>query len=110
MPKIVPTVIFNHIAREIRCKWSTANDKASLSACQAILTEALPALKAEGRSVKRIVCGGCLDFKIITTSDEASFATFESGGFGGEAGIVEKLKNVEGVDTVETQTYTIEEM
>lgn len=33
------------IAREIRCKWSDANDKASLVAAQDVLTTHLPTLK-----------------------------------------------------------------
>lgn len=51
-----------------------------------------------------------MDFKIITKSPASTFEEFEKGAFAGEAEIVEKLKAIEGVDTVETQTYTLENM
>ena len=75
---------FANIAREIRCKWSPDNDKASLSSAQTILESHLADLKGDGRSVKRVVCGGCMDFKIITTAKEPDFGKFEEGGFAGE--------------------------
>jgi hypothetical protein len=109
-PSIAPTVDFTVIAREVRCKWSPDADKASLVAAQAALAEALPSLKAGGRSVKRVVCGGCMDFKIVTSCGAEAFGAFEEGGFAGEEALVEKLKAIEGVSEVETQTYTFEDM
>ena len=43
-------------------------DSASLKACQELLTEYLPKLKAlPGAEVTRQVCGGCMDFKVSIT-------------------------------------------
>jgi hypothetical protein len=109
-PEITSNVSFTVIAREIRCKWSTDNDKASLSAAQAVLEEALPALKADGRTVKRVVCGGCQDFKIITSGPAEAHEAFSAAGHGGEDAIIAKLNAIEGINTVETQTYTFTDM
>ncbi len=108
-PTIVPGVDFDIVCREIRCKWSPDDDKASLSAAQAVLNEYLPKLKEHG-SVKRMVCGGCLDFKIQTMVPEGNFGDFESGGHGPEADIVGKLSGINGISQVETQTITWTEM
>lgn len=55
--------------REWRMKWSTEEDKASLVAAQAALEAVLPTIKALPgfQSVQRVVCGGCLDFKVSAT-------------------------------------------
>jgi len=45
MPDIVSNVSFDTVAREMRCKWSADNDKASLVACQDVLNKHLAALK-----------------------------------------------------------------
>ena len=90
-------------------QWSADGDKASLVAAQKLLSETLPTIKAiDGvKGVQRIVCGGCLDFKIITSLDAAKWGDFESGGHGPEAEFLEKLKAIDGITEVETQTYTI---
>jgi hypothetical protein len=64
---ITQGVEFDTIAREWRMKWSADNDKKSLAAVQEELTKVTAALKAvDGvKSVQRVVCGGCLDFKVI---------------------------------------------
>lgn len=66
MPVIAEGVEFDTIAREWRCKWSTDNDKASLVAAQKAINEVLAQVKGvDGvKSVQRVVCGGCLDFKV----------------------------------------------
>ena len=66
MPEIVEGVSFDVVAREWRMKWTADNDKASLAAAQVLITKHLAALKAlDGvKEVKRVVCGGCLDFKV----------------------------------------------
>jgi hypothetical protein len=66
-PNITEGVDFDVIAREWRMKWSPDNDKKALQAAQALLTEKLAAIKAiDGvTSVQRVVCGGCMDFKVI---------------------------------------------
>ena len=47
-------------------KWSPDDDKKSLSEAQAALVAVLPAIKALPgfQNVQRVVCGGCLDFKV----------------------------------------------
>jgi len=104
-----PGVAFNRIAREWRCKWSDADDKASLVAAQKVLETHLPALKAlPGVQVQRIVCGGCLDFKVITSVPADKFGDFESSGFGPEGEFLAALKATNGITQVETQTYTLQ--
>lgn len=99
-------VTFDTIAREWRCKWSEADEKASLSAAQDLLTATLPAIKAvEGASVQRVVCGGCLDFKVIISLPAARFPKLEEAAI--EEGFLAALKAIPGVTDVETQTYTL---
>ena len=90
-------------------KWSADGDKASLAAAQKLLTDTLPTIKSiDGvKGVQRIVCGGCLDFKVVTSLDAAKWGDFESGGHGPEVGFLDKLKAIDGITEVETQTYTI---
>ena len=63
---ITEGVDFDTIAREWRLKWSPDDDKKSLAAVQQALLVFLPAIKKiDGvKSVQRIVCGGCLDYKV----------------------------------------------
>jgi phage tail sheath gpL-like len=71
MPKITEGVEFDTIAREWRCKWSPDNDKHSLQELQAALVEFGPEIKQlDGVKVQRIVCGGCMDFKVIISLPE----------------------------------------
>ena len=78
MPNITANVSFDTVAREIRCKWSGEEDKASLSAAQAVLEQHAAELKAVAgvKSVQRVVCGGCLDYKIVVALDAASFGAW----------------------------------
>ncbi|KAG8460207.1 hypothetical protein KFE25_004455 [Diacronema lutheri] len=105
-------VEFHHVAREVRCKWSMDDDKASLQAAQQLLAEHLAELKGVDGvvSVQRVVCGGCRDFKIITKVNADKFGAFEADGFAGEAAFLDKLGAVSGLSHVETQTYTLEDM
>lgn len=66
MPTIAQGVEFDTIAREWRCKWSVDNDKASLVEAQKAIDSILAEVKTlDGcKSVQRVVCGGCLDFKV----------------------------------------------
>jgi hypothetical protein len=59
-------VDFDTVAREWRCKWSADNDKLSLAEAQKALNQVLDDIKAvDGfQKVDRVVCGGCLDFKV----------------------------------------------
>ena len=61
---------FDRVCREWRCKYE--GDKAtseSLEAISKVVDEFLPQIKAisSGVTVNRVVCGGCLDFKLMTT-------------------------------------------
>lgn len=64
--KIADGVEFDTIAREWRCKWSPEGDKASLVACQIALESVVEDLnEVDGvKSIERVVCGDCLDFKV----------------------------------------------
>ena len=65
--------------------------------------KAVPGVKA----VQRVVCGGCLDFKIITSLDAESFGKWEAAKFAPEETFLEKLKAIDGITAVETQTFTL---
>lgn len=69
MATITEGVDFDTVAREWRCKWSPDNDKKSLAEAQKALNEILAEVKAvDGfKKVDRVVCGGCLDFKVSNT-------------------------------------------
>jgi len=110
--EICPGVRFATVAREWRCKWSPDDGKAALQAAQGVLDSNLPALKALPgfKSVQRVVCGGCMDFKIITALEEPKFGEWDAQGFAPEADVLAALKAVPGISQVETQTFTLEEM
>ena len=63
---IAQGVDFDTIAREWRCKWSQGNDKKSLVEAQIALKDVLAEIKAVDGFLKvdRVVCGGCMDFKV----------------------------------------------
>jgi hypothetical protein len=86
MVDITPNVSFDTIAREWRCKWSADSDKASLVAAQNELSAIIKEVKGvKGvKSVQRVVCGGCLDFKVVTALDVASFGEWEKAKFAPE--------------------------
>jgi hypothetical protein len=69
MATITEGVDFDTVAREWRFKWSADNDKKSLAEAQKALNEILAEIKAvDGfKKVDRVVCGGCLDFKVSNT-------------------------------------------
>jgi hypothetical protein len=68
--KITDGVEFDTIAREWRMKWSADNDKKSLADVQKTLDKLIPTIKKiEGvKSVQRVVCGGCQDYKVCISS------------------------------------------
>ena len=109
MVDITPNVSFDTIAREWRCKWSADADKASLVKAQDELAAIIKDVKAvQGvKSVQRVVCGGCLDFKVVTALDVDSFGKWEEAKFAPEEAFLEKIKKIEGISQVETQTYTL---
>ncbi|CAJ1395671.1 unnamed protein product [Effrenium voratum] len=109
---ITDKVSFDNIAREWRCKWSADNDKASLDAAQEALDSVLAEVKkVDGvQSVQRVVCGGCLDFKVVVKLPADKFGSWEEAKFEPEESFLKQLKGIDGISTVETQTYTLEEV
>lgn len=67
MATITTGVEFDTIAREWRLKWSADGDKKSLAEVQKTLNKYTASLKkVDGvKSVQRVVCGGCLDYKVV---------------------------------------------
>eukprot|EP00931_Biecheleriopsis_adriatica_P054156 TRINITY_DN31833_c0_g1_i1.p2 TRINITY_DN31833_c0_g1~~TRINITY_DN31833_c0_g1_i1.p2 ORF type:complete len:160 (-),score=45.36 TRINITY_DN31833_c0_g1_i1:115-594(-) len=105
-------ITFDTVAREWRMKYEGEPLKGGAEEANGILDELLPKLKAiEGvKSVQRVVCGGCLDFKVITAVSADKFGAWEESGFAPEAEFLEKVKAVPGMSLVETQTYTLADM
>lgn len=103
-------VEFTTIAREWRLKFDTKNDKRSLVSAQQTLNLFKSQLqKIPGvQSIQRIVCGGCLDFKVIVALSADKYADWEKTGHAPEAEFINSLKAIDGVTQLETQTYTIE--
>ena len=100
---------FDRVCREWRCKYTgDKSDSQSLEAIAAVVDEYLPAIKkvSDGATVNRLVCGACLDFKLMTTVPLADFGPWEASGFEPEAEFLEKIKAIPGVSQVETQTIT----
>ena len=100
---------FDRVCREWRCKYE--GDKvtsASLEAIAGVVDEYLPELKklSPDATITRMVCGGCLDFKLMTTVPLDTFGPWEEKGFAPEADFLAKLKAIDGVSQVETQTIT----
>jgi replication factor A1 len=108
MPEICPGVEFDTIAREWRCKWSADNDKKSLEELQKALLAVIPTVSAVGgvKGVRRVVCGSCFDFKVITALPADKFPAWEEAKFEPEEEFLEAIKKIAGVSAVETQTYT----
>ena len=97
------------------CKYSPGDsggpgDSASLKACNDLLMEYMPKLKALPKaSITRQVCGGCMDFKVSITQP-----LDEHGAFMGDLALEEefmgKLKAIDGTSQHETQEITFVEM
>jgi hypothetical protein len=71
---------FDTIAREWRMKWSADNDKKSLAAVQAELEKVKGQLsKISGvKSIQRVVCGGCLDYKVVVALEADKWGAWEA--------------------------------
>ena len=106
---IVEGVDFDTVAREWRCKWSTDDGKKSLAELQRTLDECKDEIKTlDGlKSVQRVVCGGCLDFKVVIALEDGKFGDWQESSFAPEESFLEKIKEIDGVSVVETQTYTL---
>ena len=61
----------------------------------------------KGAEVQRVVCGGCLDFKVITSVAADDFGGWEEKGFAPEEDFLKKIKGIDGVTQCETQTFTL---
>jgi hypothetical protein len=109
MNTITEGVQFDTIAREWRCKWSVSDDKKSLQEAQKALESVLADVKkVEGvKDVQRVVCGGCLDFKVMTSLPADKFGAWEEAKFAPEEDFLGKLKEIDGISTIETQTFTL---
>lgn len=100
---------FDRVCREWRCKYE--GDKStseSLEAISKVVDEYLPEIKKVSKDAKvnRLVCGGCLDFKLMTTVPLDDFGPWEEKDFAPESDFLAKLKAIDGVSQVETQTIT----
>ena len=109
MIEITQGVEFDTIAREWRFKWSPDDEKASLALAQQTLKQFESEIKKVPgvKSVQRIVCGGCLDFKIITSLDTESFGSWEQKKFAPEQQFLDAVKGIAGITQIETQTFTL---
>lgn len=109
MATITTGVEFDTIAREWRMKWSADSDKKSLADVQATLNKFTASLKSvDGvKSVQRVVCGGCLDYKVIVSLPADKWGAWEAKKFSPEAEFLAEVKNISGVTQIETQTYTL---
>ena len=112
MDKVTDGVEFDTLAREWRAKWSPDNDKKSLQEAQKALDGVLKDVKAvDGvKDVKRVVCGGCMDFKVIVSLQADKFGAWEEAKFAPEEDLLGKLKAIDGISDIETQTYTFMSM
>ena len=115
MPEIGASgVAFNKVAREWRCKYTPGEsggpgDSASLKACEALLKEYLPKLKAlPNAEVTRVVCGQCGDFKVIATSRVSTTTRAGAEANPLEAEFMAALKKIEGMLRHEYQEFTME--
>ena len=100
---------FNRVCREWRCKYE--GDKATSESLEAVakaVEKYLPAIKEASSdiTVNRLVCGGCLDFKLMMTVPLDDFGPWEEKGFEPEAEFLETIKAIDGISQVETQTIT----
>lgn len=100
---------FDTIAREWRLKWSADNDKKSLASVQSELEKVKGQLaKINGvKSIQRVVCGGCLDYKVVVALEADKWGAWEAQQFAPEASFLAAVKAIPGVSVVETQTYTL---
>ena len=109
MPEICEGVSFDTVAREWRFKWSPDNNKASLIAAQKLLQEHLASIRSIPgfKSVQRIVCGSCMDFKVIVALEEPSYGAWAAKDHMPESAFLASARDIKGVTAVETQTVTL---
>lgn len=91
-----------------RIFYPTPTFRITISTVSKVVDEYLPTIKgiSDGVKVNRLVCGSCLDFKLMITVPLDDFGPWEESGHAPEAEFLEKLKAIDGVSQVETQTIT----
>mmetsp|Transcript_21359 Transcript_21359/g.19430 ORF Transcript_21359/g.19430 Transcript_21359/m.19430 type:complete len:145 (+) Transcript_21359:64-498(+) len=107
MATITTGVEFTSKAREWRLKWSADDEKKSLASVQqtlSIFQKEIKSIKGV-TNVQRLICGGCLDYKVIITLPNEAFDEWEAGGFTPESEFLAAVKAVAGVTAIETQTF-----
>ena len=60
------------------------------------------------RQVRRVVCGGCGDFKVVVTQPCAEHDEWKGNSFAPEEEFMAKLKAIEGTSLHDVQEYTFE--
>ena len=55
------------------------------------------------QSVQRVVCGGCLDFKVVTALSADKYGAWEAADHAPEAAFLEAAKAIPGVTAVSTE-------
>ncbi|KAJ8601225.1 hypothetical protein CTAYLR_003222 [Chrysophaeum taylorii] len=106
MITITDGVDFDTVAREWRLKWSDKDCLAAVHKLASQYFDAIKATKGFKGPLNRVVCGGCLDYKLIMPFTAEAFGDFEASGFGPEQEFLAKVKEIPGVSSVETQTFT----
>ena len=78
-----------------------------MTAGQSLIEEYLPKIKALNglKSVQRVVCGDCKDLKLIIAFEADKFDKLAEANL--EEGFLAGLKDIDGIDTIETQTFTL---
>ncbi|KAL3914941.1 MAG: hypothetical protein SGARI_008302, partial [Bacillariaceae sp.] len=109
MPTVTEGVDFDTVAREWRCKWSGDDDKKSLQELQKALNEVKAEIKkVDGvKGVQRVVCGGCLDYKVIISLPADKFGAWEEAKFAPEETFLETIKMIDGEAPAATEIYTL---
>jgi hypothetical protein len=117
---VVPGVTTDTLAREWRLKYTKDEGEPSKGALirSKSLEEAHKVAgakivsmdfmtNAQGMSsLIRIACGGCDDYKLIVTMPVKEFKAWEANEFKPEKDLLADLRKIDGVNTVESQTYT----
>mmetsp|Transcript_28435 Transcript_28435/g.42030 ORF Transcript_28435/g.42030 Transcript_28435/m.42030 type:complete len:149 (-) Transcript_28435:195-641(-) len=95
---------FDIRVREWNCNYS--EDDGSLLLAQIALDSVLEDLKAEvDGSVHCAVCEDRLEFKVVTSANQDAFDAWKSNDFEPEEIFLEMLGNIDGISSIESQTY-----
>lgn len=100
---------FDRVCREWRCKYTGDKaDSKSLEAIAGVVDEYIEQIKSVSSdiTVNRLVCGACLDFKLMMTVPLSDFGPWEAKSFAPESDFLRKISAIPGVSQVETQTIT----